>query len=70
MGSDVTPNGIKFQFTDKIKPIGRSQLDALAQGSDPKDVDLGVTAKSYKGRRFSFRSARFIFVSNLERRAY
>ncbi len=40
MGSDVTPNGLRFQFHDRLKPIARRQLDMKAAGQDPKDVDL------------------------------
>lgn len=45
MGSDVTPGGLKFQFTDRIKPIAKRQLEALASGADPKDVNLNANAK-------------------------
>lgn len=40
MGSDTTPNGIKFQFTDRIRPIAKRQFDMRAAGLDPKDVRL------------------------------
>ncbi|KAH8782157.1 hypothetical protein BGZ57DRAFT_926143 [Hyaloscypha finlandica] len=40
MGSDTTPNGIKFQFTDRFRPIAKRQLDMKAAGLDPKDVNL------------------------------
>ena len=40
MGSDVTPNALRFQFTDRIRPISKRQLSALWSGVDPKDVDL------------------------------
>ncbi|KAL5315806.1 hypothetical protein ACEPPN_016678 [Leptodophora sp. 'Broadleaf-Isolate-01'] len=40
MGSDVTPNGLKFQFTDRIKPIGKKQQEMRSAGLDPKDIDL------------------------------
>lgn len=54
MGTDVTPNGLKFQLTDRIRPIGKRQLDALASGADPKDVDLGGVKGSSGQRRFHF----------------
>jgi len=54
MGSDVTPHGIRFQLTDRIKPIGKLQLDALAVGQDPKDVNLDVTAKTLRGQKPGF----------------
>ena len=47
-GSDCTANGLKFQFTDRIRPLGRQQLAMLNAGKDPKDLDLG-TAKGAKG---------------------
>ncbi|KAL2062717.1 hypothetical protein VTL71DRAFT_5789 [Oculimacula yallundae] len=40
MGSDVTPNGIKFQFTDRIKPTAKKQEEMRSAGLDPKDIDL------------------------------
>ena len=46
MGSDTTPNGIKFQFTDRIRPIAKRQFDMRAAGLDPKDVRL----ESAKGK--------------------
>jgi hypothetical protein len=39
-GSDCTPNGLRFQFTDRFKPVAKRQLDMLAAGNDPKDIDL------------------------------
>lgn len=38
MGSDTTPNGIRFQFTDRFRPLSKRQLAMLANGQDPKDV--------------------------------
>ena len=38
MGSDTTPNGIRFQFTDRLRPLSKRQLAMLAKGQDPKDV--------------------------------
>jgi hypothetical protein len=29
MGSDVTPNGLRFQFTDRFRPVAKRQLDIL-----------------------------------------
>ena len=49
MGSDVTPGALRFQFTDRIKPISKRQLNALAAGVDPKDVDLKI-AKGDSGQ--------------------
>ncbi|CAG8956020.1 hypothetical protein HYFRA_00008876 [Hymenoscyphus fraxineus] len=40
MGTDVTANGIRFQMTDRFRPLGKRQLDMLAKGLDPKDVDV------------------------------
>jgi hypothetical protein len=39
-GTDATPNGLKFQFTDRFRPVARRQLDMLAAGQDPKDINL------------------------------
>lgn len=39
-GSDATPNGLRFQFTDRFKPVAKRQLDMLAAGQDPKDINL------------------------------
>lgn len=53
MGSDTTPNGLRFQFTDRIKPVAQRQLDMRKAGLDPKDVDLEVKSKQSKGQRSS-----------------
>jgi len=51
MGSDTTPNGIKFQFTDRFRPIAKRQLDMKASGLDPKDVNLdSVKGKGSQGQ--------------------
>ena len=51
MGSDTTPNGIKFQFTDRFRPIAKRQLNMRAAGLDPKNVNLGsVKGKGSQGR--------------------
>ncbi len=51
MGSDTTPNGIKFQFTDRIRPIAKRQFDMRAVGLDPKDVRLdSVKVKGSQGQ--------------------
>ena len=50
MGSDVTPNGIKFQFTDRYRPIAKRQLEMQAAGEDPKDIDLD-SVKGSKGSK-------------------
>lgn len=47
-GSDCTPNGLRFQLADRIKPLGNRQLDMLAEGNDPKDIILS-DSKSAKG---------------------
>lgn len=39
-GSDATPNGLRFQFTDRFKPVAKRQLDMLAAGEDPKNINL------------------------------
>jgi hypothetical protein len=51
MGSDATPNGLRFQFADRFKPIAKRQLDALACGADPKDVDLSTVGKGNNGQK-------------------
>lgn len=57
MGSDCTPNGIKFQFTDRYKPIARKQLEMKASGLDPKDVlDHVKGAAASRGQTFEFSS--------------
>lgn len=60
-GSDATPNGLRFQFTDRFKPVAKRQLDMLAAGQDPKDINLEdcKPTKGGKGQgtflpRFSF----------------
>jgi len=40
MGSDVTANGLRFQFTDRFRPIAKRMLAMKAAGDDPKDLDL------------------------------
>lgn len=52
MGTDVTPNGLKFQFTDRYRPIANRQLEMQAAGQDPKDIDLD-SVKGGKGRKSS-----------------
>jgi len=54
MGTDVTPHGLRYQLTDRIRPIGKLQLHALAAGQDPKDVNLDVTAKTFRGQKPDF----------------
>ncbi|TVY23936.1 hypothetical protein LHYA1_G007406 [Lachnellula hyalina] len=49
-GSDCTPHGLRFQFNDRIKPVTTRQLDMLAQGDDPKDIDL-TDCKSAKASK-------------------
>ncbi|XMA09743.1 hypothetical protein WAI453_002534 [Rhynchosporium graminicola] len=49
MGSDVTPNGIRFQFTDRIKPTAKIQQDIRSAGLDPKDIDLDSIYSIKKG---------------------
>jgi hypothetical protein len=52
MGSDVTPTGLKFQINDRIKPIGTLQMQALAAGADPKDVDVNASqSRARKGQK-------------------
>lgn len=48
-GSDCTPNGLRFQIQDRFKPIAQRQLDMLAAGQNPKDIDL-EDCKSVKGK--------------------
>ena len=48
MGSDCTPNGLRFQFTDRFRPMAKRQLDMLAAGLDPKHVSVGPV-KGSKG---------------------
>ncbi|KAE9364597.1 hypothetical protein N431DRAFT_447767 [Stipitochalara longipes BDJ] len=53
MGSDTTPNGIRFQFTDRFRPIAKRQLDMKASGLDPKDINLdSVKGKGSQGQSF------------------
>ena len=53
MGSDVTRNGLRFQLDDRIKPIGKKQLEMADSGRDPKDIDVNSfhSAKGNKGGR-------------------
>jgi hypothetical protein len=53
MGSDTTPNGIRFQFTDRFKPIAKRQLEMKAVGQDPKDIDVD-SVKTTKSRSQTF----------------
>ncbi|CAG8978918.1 hypothetical protein HYALB_00005255 [Hymenoscyphus albidus] len=55
MGTDVTANGIKFQMTDRFRPLGKRQLDMLAKGLDPKDVDVYGKDSTGGGIGFQFR---------------
>ncbi|CZR56747.1 uncharacterized protein PAC_06636 [Phialocephala subalpina] len=50
MGSDATPNGIRFQFTDRFKPIAKRQLEMKGAGLDGKDIDLD-SVKGGKGQK-------------------
>lgn len=38
MGTDTTPNGIIFQFTDRFKSLAKRQLAMRDACLDPKDV--------------------------------
>jgi hypothetical protein len=58
-GSDCTPNGLRFQFADRIKPLGKQQLAILDAGKDPKDLDLGIA----KGARGNGQNSWFSFNS-------
>lgn len=40
MGSDATPNGLRFQFTDRFRPTAKRQLEMREAGLDGKDIDL------------------------------
>lgn len=40
-GGDCTKDGLKFQFTDRIRPLAKRQLAMLDAGQDLKDIDLG-----------------------------
>ena len=40
MGSDSTPNGIKFQFHNHFKQVAKRQAELKCAGADPKDVDI------------------------------
>lgn len=53
-GTDCTPNGLRFQFTDRFKPVAKRQLDMLAAGEDPKDINLEdcKPTKGGKGQKF------------------
>lgn len=50
MGSDVTSSGLRFQFGDRIRPIGMRLMEMRAAGKDAKDLDLD-SLHSAKGRR-------------------
>ncbi|TVY62724.1 hypothetical protein LSUE1_G006157 [Lachnellula suecica] len=54
-GSDSTPNGLRFQFTDRFRPVAQRQLDMLDAGQDPKDINLDdcKPTKGGKGGRGS-----------------
>ena len=80
MGSDTTPNGIKFQFTDRIRPLAKRQFDMRAAGLDPKDVRLdSVKGKGSQGQnRFCLnlvaysplRKAHHVSLSHLQSTTY
>jgi hypothetical protein len=48
MGSDVTANGLRFQYTDRIRPLGQRQLEMVVAGQDPKDVEISGSVKADK----------------------
>lgn len=62
MGSDVTPAGLKFQFSDKFKPVGKLQLKALECGLDPKGINVDVTSKTYGGALPLFYFSQHAFI--------
>ncbi len=53
MGSDVTKNGLRFQLDDRIKPLGKKQLEMANSDLDPKHIDVNnlYSAKGSKGGR-------------------
>jgi len=55
MGSDCTPNGIRFQISDRYRPVAKRQLEMKASGQDPKDVlDHVKGAHASRGQIFIF----------------
>lgn len=50
-GTDVTPKAIREQVSKTFKVGAKLQLDARAQGLDPKDVDLVEALKGSTTRR-------------------
>ncbi|EKD13417.1 hypothetical protein MBM_08500 [Drepanopeziza brunnea f. sp. 'multigermtubi' MB_m1] len=40
MGSDVTPSGLRFQFNDRIRPVGNRMVEMRAAGEDAKHLNL------------------------------
>ena len=53
MGSDTTVDGLKFHFTNNIRPVGRRQVDLVERGGDPKAVDISSLRQSNKGQKGS-----------------
>lgn len=49
MGEDTTAGGIRFQFTDRIKPIAQRQVDAIKKGTNPQHVIIDKGGPSGKG---------------------
>jgi hypothetical protein len=61
VGTDTTARGIIFQVYDRIKPIASRQLEMLAAGQDPQDIDLGSVKGSKTGTgRFAPHESRSI----------
>ncbi|PBP20182.1 hypothetical protein BUE80_DR009006 [Diplocarpon rosae] len=68
MGSDVTRNGLRFQFTDRIRPIGNRLVEMRAAGEDAKDLDLS-TLHSAKGSKTGDRKTARVMGSDVTPKA-
>ncbi|KAH7389067.1 hypothetical protein BKA64DRAFT_129400 [Cadophora sp. MPI-SDFR-AT-0126] len=63
MGSDVTPNGLRFQFTDRIRPIGKKLQEMKSAGLDPKDIDLESLYSAKGGGKTGRSQTRSLLIS-------
>ena len=51
MGGDSTPNGLRFQFTDRFKPVAKRQETLRADGADPSGVDIDPRSAKKGGQQ-------------------
>ena len=65
IGSEITLNGLKFQFTSRIKPIGKKQKEMRSVGFDLKDIDVDSLYSTKSGNKIDRSQTRLSFTLTL-----